>query len=297
MATRTNQTKLPLWRMADGRSFYDVDPNALDSFNRAVPGENVLIEPGTDAEGEYTRCWNESRTIYVTIVDVCPCQYSWGEQTICCGPVPHFDLSYWAHELLAHPLQGKMMLRFRPVHCDTKEPVDARKGATARMGVADFEENGSNRLNMLNGGGESQRIFVKNASSSSAAPRVVPVYRDEISPGWSFSAYRDQWATISKRGHGDGGSAALCVSVAPGGRMALRCTRCQDTGKPFAGAKAVVRPLGAVHVRHRTVARAPGVPGREHDGRVRLRPWCDSGGTSVREQDQGVGPRRLRLAR
>ena len=167
--------------------------------------------------------------------------------------MPHFDLSYWAHELLAHPLQGKMMLRFRPVHCDTKEPVDARKGATARMGVAEFEENGSNRLNMLNGGGESQRIFVKNASSSSAAPRVVPVYRDEISPGWSFSAYRDQWATISKRGHGEGGSAALCVSVSPGGRMALRCTRCEDTVRPFAGAEAIalwVRSTCATEPRH-----------------------------------------------
>ena len=52
------------------------------------------------------------------------------------------------------------MLRFRPVHCDTKEPVDARKGAIARMGVADVEENGSKeRLNMLNGGGEAQRVL------------------------------------------------------------------------------------------------------------------------------------------
>ena len=237
VATRTNQTKLPLWRMADGRSFYDVDPNASDSFNRTVPGENVLIDPSDGvSEWEYTRCWNESRTIYVTIVDVCPCQYSWGEQTICCGPVPHFDLSYWAHELLAHPLQGKMMLRFRPVHCDTKEPVDARKGATARMGVADFEENGSNRLNMLNGGGESQRIFVKNASSSSAAPRVVPVYRDEISPGWSFSAYRDQWATISKRGHGEGGAPrCACRSVRAG---EWRC------GAPDARTPSSLSPFG-----------------------------------------------------
>ena len=87
---------------------------------------------------------------------------------------------------------------------------------------------------------------MKNASSAPpAVSRVVPVYRDEISPGWSFSAYRDQWATISKRGHGQGGSAALCVSVSPGGRMALRCTRCEDTVKPFAGVKAV----GALWVR------------------------------------------------
>ena len=166
VATPENQTKLPLEAggSTSGRSFYDVDQNALDSYNRTVPGENVLVDPVSGVEWEYTRCWNESRTIYVTIVDVCPCQYSWGTQSICCGPVPHFDLSYWAHEHLAHPTQGKMMLRFRPVNCDTKEPVDARRGASARMGVADVEEKGR-RLSMLNGGGDGQRVFVNNASS------------------------------------------------------------------------------------------------------------------------------------
>ena len=234
VATPENQTKLPLEAggSTSGRSFYDVDKNALDSYNRTVPGENVLVDPVSGVEWEYTRCWNESRTIYVTIVDVCPCQYSWGTQSICCGPVPHFDLSYWAHEHLAHPTQGKMMLRFRPVNCDTKEPVDARRGASARMGVADVEEKGR-RLSMLNGGGDGQRVFVNNASAA-PVPRTVPVYRDAISPGWSFNAYKDQWAEISKLGHGAGGSAALCVSVSPGGRMALRCTNCQDTVKPFA---------------------------------------------------------------
>ena len=54
---------------------------------------------------------------------------------MCCGPIPHFDLSYWAHEKLAHPIQGKMMLKFRPVSCDTKEPLDARAGAAARLGT------------------------------------------------------------------------------------------------------------------------------------------------------------------
>ena len=234
VATPENQTKLPLEAggSTDGRSFYDVDQNALDSYNRTVPGVNVLVDPVSGVEWEYTRCWNESRTIYVTIVDVCPCQYSWGTQSICCGPVPHFDLSYWAHEHLAHPTQGKMMLRFRPVNCDTKQPVDARRGASARMGVADVEEKGR-RLSMLNGGGDGQRVFVNNASAA-PVPRTVPVYRDAISPGWSFNAYKDQWAEISKLGHGAGGSAALCVSVSPGGRMALRCTNCQDTVKPFA---------------------------------------------------------------
>ena len=290
VATPENQTKLPLEAggSTDGRSFYDVDQNALDSYNRTVPGENVLVDPVSGVEWEYTRCWNESRTIYVTIVDVCPCQYSWGTQSICCGPVPHFDLSYWAHEHLAHPTQGKMMLRFRPVNCDTKEPVDARRGASARMGVADVEEKGR-RLSMLNGGGDGQRVFVSNASSE-LTPRTVPVYRDAISPGWSFNAYKDQWAEISKRGHGAGGSAALCVSVSPGGRMALRCTNCQDTVKPFARVQQD-RPVGAIHVRHGAALRTTRVPRSEHDECVRLRARVHAGGGAVREQDQGMGPR------
>ncbi len=33
------------------------------------------------------------------------------------------DLSYWGFELLAHPLNGIMMTEFRPVSCDTHEPL------------------------------------------------------------------------------------------------------------------------------------------------------------------------------
>jgi hypothetical protein len=72
--------------------------------------------------------------IYVTIVDVCPCQYSWGTQSICCGPVPHFDLSYWAHEHLAHPTQGKMMLRFRPGQLRHERTRGREKGCECTHG-------------------------------------------------------------------------------------------------------------------------------------------------------------------
>jgi len=31
--------------------------------------------------------------------------------TLHCGPIPHFDLSYWAAEKLAHPLQAGRSFR------------------------------------------------------------------------------------------------------------------------------------------------------------------------------------------
>ena len=69
-----------------------------------APNASEPLPPGVD-EFEYTRCWDETESVFVKIVDVCPCRYSWGTQRVCCGPVPHFDLSFWAHEKLAHPIQ------------------------------------------------------------------------------------------------------------------------------------------------------------------------------------------------
>ena len=47
------------------------------------------------------------------------------------------------------------------------------------------------------------------------------------------------WAIPIRPGYGAGGGAAGCVSVSPGGRMAFYCIRCEDTLKPFAGARAI----------------------------------------------------------
>jgi|AntAceMinimDraft_12_1070368.scaffolds.fasta_scaffold55106_2 hypothetical protein len=101
-------------------------PEAKDSSGRTIPARNAAVrsDRGDDVGGgggllqatnassaagaeewEYTRCWNESASVFVTIIDLCPCQYSWGRQEVCCGPIPHFDLSFWAHQKLAHPLQ------------------------------------------------------------------------------------------------------------------------------------------------------------------------------------------------
>ena len=38
------------------------------------------------------------------------------------------DLSYWGFQQLAHPLNGIMMTEFRPVSCDTHEPLQFNPG-------------------------------------------------------------------------------------------------------------------------------------------------------------------------
>ena len=38
------------------------------------------------------------------------------------------DLSYWGFQQLAHPLNGIMMTEFRPVSCDTHQPLQFNPG-------------------------------------------------------------------------------------------------------------------------------------------------------------------------
>jgi cullin-associated NEDD8-dissociated protein 1 len=77
----------------------------------------------------HTQCWNDSNAITVRIADSCPCQYfikETGEtrtQNWCCGGNNHFDLSVFAFEQLAHPSYGVMPIEYRPVDCETGEPL------------------------------------------------------------------------------------------------------------------------------------------------------------------------------
>ncbi|GFH29604.1 expansin-like EG45 domain-containing protein [Haematococcus lacustris] len=92
---------------------------------RPFPGN-----PGAPRNRIFTQCYDTAKVVRVRIVDSCPCVQvlpdgaptvkPGGEvrrQEWCCGPVHHFDLSYWAFEQLAHPLFGAMMLEYRSVDC------------------------------------------------------------------------------------------------------------------------------------------------------------------------------------
>lgn len=88
----------------------DVAPSLLDPEGRPWPG----VPEAEDQTIFWTACRNESKSIVVTTIDSCPCKYIGGRnQSVCCGPIDHLDLSYWAFNKLAHPLYGKMMLEYR----------------------------------------------------------------------------------------------------------------------------------------------------------------------------------------
>ena len=219
-------------RYTDPPGFFERAPNATDTIGRAVPKRNAESFDGVDVE--YARCWNTSRSLFVTIVDKCPCDYFY-EQRVCCGPMPHFDLSYYAHEKLAHPIQGKIMIQFRPVACGSRTPVDARLGAAARMetravgsedGVLSRADRSGQRVARVGGGDE---------SGKDERRRPVVVLENGPAPGWLLSAYGDRFLTVFARGRGVGGGDATCVTVRPGGRLLARCERCEDRLKPFAG--------------------------------------------------------------
>ncbi len=76
-------------------------------------------------------CWG-STPAFVRIIDSCP-QYQDKDGVVtpqlwCNGNVYHFDLSYYAFEKLAHPLYGVMNVEFRPVDCDSRQPIQFLPG-------------------------------------------------------------------------------------------------------------------------------------------------------------------------
>lgn len=246
--------------------FYEQAPGALDTFGRAVPKRNAETFGGVDDdsdtaelpyEAEYARCWNESNSIFVKIVDKCPCSYFY-EQTICCGPIPHFDLSYWAHEKLLHPVQGKAMIRFRPVTCDDKVPVDARLGAAARMNTntlsipqIDLSKADLAGQRVARFGGSAEQKVIQE-SNSTDENRTVFVFSNGPAPGWLISAYGDRYVTLFTPDMGMSRISenttttnvtldtypttnATCALIKPGGRLLVRCEACEQFLKPFGG--------------------------------------------------------------
>ncbi|KAJ9509472.1 hypothetical protein QJQ45_001939 [Haematococcus lacustris] len=182
-----------------------INPNVTDGEGRPFPGNMGEAQKVVDV-----RCYDENRSLRVRVADSCPCKQvlpdgapgvkPGGEvrrQEWCCGPVHHFDLSYWAMEQLAHPVFGAIMLNYRPVDCTTGTPIPP---------------------NFI-----SPYIY-------SAVTGIGPGW------GWfSYDAQlarlENQGPTPIP-----GGTKSTCVSVAPKGGLSFRCRQCQRPGfQPFAG--------------------------------------------------------------
>ena len=105
----------------------------LRGITRNVSCVLLTGNPKLEDDLFYTQCWDDSKSIMVRVGDSCPCQYpikgpdgkvaEVRTQNWCCGGNNHFDLSFWAFEQLAHPTYGVMPIEYRPVNCETREPL------------------------------------------------------------------------------------------------------------------------------------------------------------------------------
>ena len=179
------------------------------------------------------------------------------------------------------------MLRFRPVDCATREPLDARLGAAARMNatiVANANANATvanattdENPTLIPGGGSDQLVATFGYSNRRGYEmRTVAVYAAGPSPGWSWLAYKDQWTRLALSGKGVDGGVGGCFSASPGGRLAFFCVECDRRMKPFARGIAI-RAFISTSACAATAAEEPpvyvGVSARgEHDWEVGASP-------------------------
>ena len=129
------------------------------------------------------------------------------------------------------------MLRFRPVDCATREPVNARLGAVARMRT---RRPASRDGVLTSGGGNGQRVAsFRGGVRGGDGRREIAVYENAPGVGWSWSAYKDVKTKLSSPGRGANGTSAACFEVSPGGRLAMHCIGCEATAKPFVSARQI----------------------------------------------------------
>ena len=180
-----------------GTPFYQTAPDLKDVRGRSFPG--ALSDRFIGA-----KCWNDTDgSIVVRITDTCPChrpEAQGGYNAPCCGPNPHFDLSYWAWSRLAHPLYGNMVIQFRPVNCSTHAPLSGAKS-------------------------ESPSGILGGATSV--------IYDNGLAPGWGVTLSNATWANWTLPV--GGGGIVACATLQPQGVLGWQCfPGCHDlfTGGP-----------------------------------------------------------------
>ncbi|GMH42137.1 hypothetical protein BSKO_10056 [Bryopsis sp. KO-2023] len=159
--------------------------NLRDPEGRPWPGK-----PDEYKELKYTQCREDVESIFITIIDSCPCVYIGGrKQASCCGPLPHFDLSFWAFNKLAHPLYGNMMMEYRPVGCVTREPLYTGKP------------------------------YISGT-----------IYGDRPGAGWGWGSYGEKESVLFAQHEGLYQSTATCLILTPGGGLGFYCRGCEKEG-------------------------------------------------------------------
>jgi len=181
--------------------------NVTDEQGRSFPGNPTV------GDNYYTvTCWSNMSSIYVKVVDMCPCYYcpvneECRYQESCCyksidhpkAGFPSMDLSFWAFEKLAHPEYGVIMIDYRPVDCGSHQAVPWTGGISRTL------------------------------------------YQDMVGPGWAFFAYKTPPSkknnfNVTAAGQGLNGGNAACAELLEGGALTFHSRGAGVPGyQPFSG--------------------------------------------------------------
>ncbi|DBA68213.1 TPA: hypothetical protein ACH3X2_013830 [Trebouxia sp. C0005] len=100
----------------------------VDDSGTVFPGNDGMAQGVLDVQ-----CYSQNTSVIVKVTDTCLCAITstdaTGRVTVngvsqpCCTNVPHFNIDYHAFQAPGHPDYGYMNMKFRPVDCTSRQPV------------------------------------------------------------------------------------------------------------------------------------------------------------------------------
>lgn len=167
-----------------------VNSNVQDTYGRSFPGN-----PREGDKLQYVKCWDDAKSIFIRVGDACPCQQKKPDGTTqpqfwCCGGANHMDLNYWAFEKLAHPVYGVIGVEYRPVNCQSKQPLDPVPGFISPfiyrndLGAGWGWRPYNSKNTVIQAAGEGLDGSTATCLTSSKGGAVVFTARDAYKPGY-----------------------------------------------------------------------------------------------------------------
>ena len=156
-----------------------------------------------------------------------------GKQRVCCGPIPHFDLSFWAAEL-AHPVRGKRCFAFggglRDARTGGRAARRGRAHAHASTRVARRCVNERRRKR------PTRRLVPRRSSGRRWTPRDCRVRKRTLCRMELERVQRRKDETLEPRSRRERYQRA-CFRGESRRRLAMHCIGCEATAKPFVSAR------------------------------------------------------------
>ncbi|GIL56933.1 hypothetical protein Vafri_12216, partial [Volvox africanus] len=145
-----------------------------------------------DGNGETLRrssaCYDESKSVIITIVDACPCQYpnnAHSNRRWCCGDMNHLDISQEAFQQLADLNVGVIGLSYREVDCSTT--ASAGNGRRSNSGSSGGSSSTSSSQSNDNDNGRTSAKTNDNVNVNSKGNGESGSWGQQSWPNWQGS--------------------------------------------------------------------------------------------------------------